>query len=95
MFGGLKESLSSAVIESLMSIGPKHLGRLLNALGYGQCPRHPGATGNTAVHEHGVRFPCGCCRWLPPLHRRAVDTFDCVKCNPIEESNVIQFRRSA
>lgn len=92
MFSGLTESLSRAKWLALLSFSPKHLGRLLNAKGYGKCPHHPGAEGMTAVHEHGVQFPCGCCRWLPALHRSPEEHARCTKCNPVEESNVISMR---
>lgn len=95
MFGGLKESLSLAKVEALLNFSPKHLGRLLHGEGMGQCPRHPGTEGATAVHELGVRFPCGCCRRLPPLHRSPEEHGRCRLCNPVEESNVIPMRRSA
>lgn len=78
---GLKEVLDNAVIEALLNFSPKHLGRLLNATGSGQCPRHPGTEGPTAVHARGVQFPCGCCRWLPPLHTGDRTWAACKACN--------------
>lgn len=90
---GLKESLSLAKVEALLNFSPRQLGRLLNAEGMGQCPRHPGTEGATTVHEYGVQFPCGCCRRLPPLHRSDRELAYCGRCNPVEESNVIPLRR--
>lgn len=78
---GFKESLSLAQIEPLLIFKPSGLGRLLNSKGAGQCPRHPGADGPMAVHEHGVMFPCGCCRWLPALHSDDRTWAACKQCN--------------
>lgn len=84
---GFKESLSLAEIEPLLILKPRSLGRLLNPQGTGQCPRHPGADGPTAVHEHGVMFPCGCCRYLPSLHTGDRTWAACKLCNT--QHNVI------
>lgn len=77
---GLKESLDPVVIAALLRFDPRQLGRLLNAKGTGQCPRHPGTEGLMAVHEYGVQFPCGCCRRLPPLHSHERTWAACKLC---------------
>lgn len=84
---GFKESLAHADIVALMSFQPSQLGKCLTRQGTGQCPRHPGGDGAMAVHENGVRFSCGCCRWLPPLHTGDRAWAACKLCN--DQSNVI------
>lgn len=40
-----------------------------------------------AVHEFGVRWPCGHARSIGDIHRSTEERARCKKCNPIEERN--------
>lgn len=82
----MRESLSRERITVLMAMEISELGRQLNPEGRGVCPLCR-LGGRMSVHENGVRFACGCCRYLPPLHNGDRSWAACKLCNT--QHNVI------
>ena len=80
----MRETASKNRIQELMCLEPRDLGRLITKSGMGRCPVCRGVDSSSepmAVHENGVQFACGCCRWLPPLHGSPRAWIACSKCN--------------
>ena len=97
------ETFAEAVVtlkktdKTMFAMDPRTLGEeihIVTAPVYG-CPYCRTAPTRMAVHEYGVRWPCGCARMLAPLHRSVEERARCKKCCPDEYSNIVPIRRSA
>jgi len=95
-----------AFIEAIMQERPKRFQHAMRAQDLGEqlivvehpwagCPFCFAEKSTMTVYEFGVKWPCGCARSLPDLHRTPEERARCKRCCPIEESNVVPLRRSA